>query len=75
MKIDYKQIGIVIWFKSKKGYGFIKPSDPSEKEDVFVHWSGIDMEGYRVLKEGQKVEYALKDSPKGIVAVEVKVVE
>src|SRR6266849_4843277 len=57
--------GIVKWFNSEKGYGFITPEDGTK--DVFVHFSGIEGEGYKSLNEGQKVEYAVTQG-KGIVA-------
>ena len=46
--------GIVKWFNNAKGYGFVTPDDG--EQDVFVHFSAIEMEGYRTLKEGQRVE-------------------
>jgi CspA family cold shock protein len=55
--------GTVKWFSSEKGYGFITPEDGSK--DVFVHFSGIEGEGYRSLNEGQKVEYTLGQGQKG----------
>ena len=69
-----KQTGTVAWFNSRKGFGFITPDEPMEDKDIFVHWSGLDMEGYKQLNDGDKVEYALKDSDKGVIAVEVKVI-
>ena len=70
-----KQIGTVIWFKPKQGYGFIKPDSSMDNEDIFVHWSALGMQGYKQLKAGQKVEYVLKETQKGIVAIEVKIIE
>jgi CspA family cold shock protein len=58
--------GVVKWFNNAKGYGFVKP-DTMDK-DVFVHFSAIDMEGYRTLKEGQKVEFDIDEGPKGLHA-------
>jgi CspA family cold shock protein len=58
--------GIVKWFNNAKGYGFVKP-DGSE-EDVFVHYSAITMDGYKTLKEGQKVEFEITQGPKGLHA-------
>jgi len=55
--------GIVKWFNSEKGYGFITPGDGTK--DVFVHFSGIEGEGYKSLNEGQKVEYAVTQGQKG----------
>ena len=60
--------GTVKWFNGSKGYGFIAREDGS---DVFVHHSSIMMEGYRNLMEGQMVEFAVEDSPKGLQAVNV----
>ena len=61
--------GTVQWFSRVKGYGFIRP-DGSE-EDVFVHYSVIQGEGYRNLHKGQRVELVVEDSPKGPQAVDV----
>jgi cold shock protein len=62
--------GTVKWFNSEKGYGFIE--QPDGGDDVFVHHSAIQMNGYRTLDEGQAVEFELRDGPKGLQAVEVK---
>jgi CspA family cold shock protein len=58
-----KMSGVVKWFSRLKGYGFIDP-DEGEQE-VFVHYSAIDGEGYRNLYEGDRVEYELIDRGKG----------
>jgi len=63
--------GTVKWFNPKKGYGFITKD---EGGDVFVHYSAIDMDGFRTLQEGQKVEFDIQNSEKGPQAVNVKVV-
>lgn len=64
--------GTVKWFSKQKGYGFI--SDESGK-DVFVHYSGIVMDGYKNLLEGQAVEFDLSDGEKGPQASNVVVIE
>lgn len=61
--------GSVKWFNDKKGYGFITP-DSGEK-DIFVHHSAIQGEGFKTLKEGDKVEYEVVQSPKGEQASKV----
>ena len=58
--------GIVKWFNNAKGYGFVIPDDG--EQDVFVHFSAIEMEGYRTLKEGQRVEFEVEQGPKGLHA-------
>lgn len=65
-------VGTVKWFNPAKGYGFIGRENA---EDVFVHFSAIEMEGYKVLKEGQQVEFSIEKGPKGLQAAEVKPVE
>lgn len=61
-------IGTVKWFNAAKGYGFIGREDG---EDVFVHFSAIQSDGYRRLDKGQKVEFSIEDGPKGLQATAV----
>ena len=61
--------GIVKWFNSSKGYGFITPDDGGD--DLFVHFSEIKSEGYATLDEGQKVEYEVGEGKKGPCATSV----
>jgi CspA family cold shock protein len=63
-----KETGAVKWFNAAKGYGFIRRSDG---EDVFVHYSAIQMSGYRTLEEGMEVEFEVQEGPKGPQAVNV----
>ncbi|MCC7156592.1 MAG: cold shock domain-containing protein [Bryobacterales bacterium] len=60
-----REKGKVKWFNAAKGYGFIQRSNG---EDVFVHYSAIDMNGYRSLEEGAEVEFEVKTGPKGLQA-------
>lgn len=60
--------GTVKWFNAQKGYGFITGEDGS---DIFVHFSGLKMEGYKTIDEGQAVEFDVIDGPKGPQAVNV----
>lgn len=62
--------GTVKWFNPDKGFGFIAPDDGTA--DVFVHYSAIDMGGYRSLTENQKVEYTTRQGPKGMQADKVR---
>jgi CspA family cold shock protein len=63
--------GIVKWFNNAKGFGFVSPDGGGD--DVFAHFSAIEMEGYKSLKQGQKVEFddALDDQVGGLVPAEV----
>ena len=63
--------GTVKWFNNQKGYGFITGENG---KDVFVHFSGLVMEGFKTLTEGQTVEYEVTDGEKGPQAVNVTVV-
>ncbi|MCX7012746.1 MAG: cold-shock protein [Candidatus Sumerlaeota bacterium] len=62
--------GTVKWFNEQKGYGFISPDDGGE--DLFVHYSNIAMDGFRTLKEGQKVEFEAGQGRKGPEATNVR---
>lgn len=68
-----RYIGTVKWFSAPKGYGFIGRDDG--EEDVFVHFSAIQMEGYKRLKEGQTVEFSIEEGPKGLQAANVILAE
>lgn len=61
--------GIVKWFNDAKGYGFITPDDGSE--DVFAHFSSIKLEGFKTLRESQRVTFDVAVGPKGRQAANV----
>jgi CspA family cold shock protein len=61
-------IGTVKWFNNSKGYGFLSQE---EGDDVFVHYSAIQGEGFKTLEEGQQVEFSIEDGPKGLQASNV----
>src|SRR5438270_10593 len=70
-KKEYRQMkekGTVKWFNAAKGYGFIQRENG---EDVFVHFSAIQTEGYRSLDEGARVEFEVTTGPKGLQATNV----
>jgi len=62
--------GTVKWFNNSKGYGFI--SDDIEHKDIFAHFSSVEMDGYKTLKRGQRVEFELIDGPKGLQAQHIR---
>lgn len=62
--------GIVKWFSDSRGYGFIHDGEDAP-EEYFVHYSVINMEGFKTLKVGQNVTYTLKQTDKGVQAVDV----
>lgn len=64
-----KEQGTVKWFNSSKGYGFIQRKGNA---DIFVHYSGIITEGYKTLNEGDHVLFEVKDTPKGLQAINVE---
>ena len=64
--------GTIKWFSAPKGFGFIGQEDG---DDVFVHFSAIQMDGYKRLKEGQNVEFSIEDSPRGKQATNVVIIE
>lgn len=60
------EVGTVKWFNNAKGWGFISRFDGS---DVFVHYSQIEGDGYKTLRQGQEVKFELKDGPRGHFAL------
>ena len=63
-------LGTVKWFNAGKGYGFI---EVEEGDDVFVHYSAIQSDGFRSLEEGQRVEFTVEQGPKGLQAANVTI--
>jgi CspA family cold shock protein len=71
MEDEKMEKGIVKWFNSSKGFGFISREG---KKDVFVHFQDIKMDGYKELNEGEDVEFDVEETPKGEIARNVKVI-
>lgn len=63
-----REQGVVKWFNASKGYGFIQRQSG---EDVFVHYTGIQSDGYRTLQDGATVEFEVTKGPKGYQAINV----
>ena len=62
--------GTVKWFNDAKGFGFIEPDDGGP--DAFAHFSAIEMEGYKSLKAGARVDFELSQGPKGLMALHIR---
>ena len=62
--------GTVKWFNNQKGFGFIEPDGGGP--DAFAHFSAIEMEGFKTLKEGERVKFALENGPKGLLALRIR---
>lgn len=62
--------GIVKWFNNSKGYGFL--TEENGRDDIFAHFSSVEMEGYKSLKRGQHVEFEVIDGPKGLQAQNIR---
>ncbi len=67
-----REQGTVKWFNEAKGFGFIQRDGA---EDVFVHYTAIQMAGFKTLQEGQRVEFSVEQGRKGLQAVEVRALE
>ena len=67
-----RETGTVKWFNDKKGFGFIKREDG---DDLFVHHNSIETEGFRTLKENEKVEFEVVTTPKGQAAAKVTIID
>lgn len=63
--------GKVKWFDNRRGFGFIE----SSKEDIFIHYQSIDIQGYKTLKKGDYVEFELLETPKGFQAKHIKIIK
>jgi CspA family cold shock protein len=70
MEMSEREVGTVKWFNDGKGYGFIARE---AGDDVFVHHTAIEGEGFRTLRESQQVEFSVERGPKGLQAVNVRV--
>ena len=64
-------VGTVKWFNNPKGYGFIQAQEATDNQDVLIHYSVIDMEGFKTLKAGQLVSFEVGQGPKGLIATKV----
>jgi CspA family cold shock protein len=67
---DVMFVGTVKWFNDAKGFGFIEPEEGGP--DVFAHFSAIEMDGFRTLKQGSKVSFELVQGPKGNLAQNIR---
>ncbi|HGX94066.1 MAG TPA: hypothetical protein ENK35_12195 [Candidatus Tenderia sp.] len=63
--------GTVKWFSNAKGYGFIAPDEGGD--DIFAHFSAVDMDGYKSLRQGQQVHYEVTQGPKGLLASGIRI--
>jgi len=68
-EVEIMANGIVKWFSNKKGFGFIEQEDGS---DIFVHYSSIEMDGFKTLDEGERVTFEVEESDRGPAAKNVK---
>ena len=73
MNQDNVYYGTVKWFSNAKGYGFIEPDNSTK--DIFIHWSNIDMDGYKTLHSGSRVSFTTIDGEKGPNAATVVIIE
>ena len=64
-------IGTIKWFSNPKGIGFINPINESNNQDIFIHYSCINMEGFKTLKAGETVKFLMGNGAKGFMATEV----
>lgn len=71
-KQEVKQ-GVVVWFSLDKGYGFIKRDDA--KDDIFVHYSAIQIVGFKTLLAEQRVEFIEEEGPQGLQASNVRILD
>jgi len=67
-RMSERIVGTVKWFNAAKGYGFLGRDNG---DDVFVHYSVINMDGYKRLEKDQQVEFSIEDGPKGLQATDV----
>ena len=67
-------VGPVKWFSNIKGNGFVN-TDEDEEADIFAHFSAIEMDGYKKLTSGQKVEFEIDDGPRGLQAQNIRALD
>ena len=71
-EMSEREVGTVKWFNESKGYGFIEREGA---DDVFVHYTAIEMPGFKTLREGERVEFTVEEGRKGLQAVNVQPLE
>jgi CspA family cold shock protein len=69
--MDNRIMGTVKWFSNERGYGFVVSDDEADDTEYFVHFSYIQMDGYKTLRAGQKVSFSLVDTDRGVQAQEI----
>ena len=72
-EVNIMATGTVKWFNDSKGFGFITPDDGGG--DLFAHHTAIQMDGYKSLKEAQKVSFEVRTGPKGLQAADIKAID
>jgi cold shock protein len=72
--MDIRVTGFVRWFSSDRGYGFAVLDNDETEEEFFIHFSAINMEGYKTLKAKQPISFILKKTDKGVQATEVELI-
>jgi len=71
--LEEKKTGEVVWFDARKGYGFLK-QDNSDV-DIFLHWSNINVDGFKTVKPNQRVSYKVGENHKGQQAIDVELLD
>lgn len=69
--LEKKLTGVVSWFSDRLGYGFITPESDVPVKDIFVHFSGVNMKGFKTLAAGDKVTFVIEKGEKGVQAANV----
>ena len=67
-----RKFGHIMWFKNEKGFGFLRPEGASQEEEMFFHWTQLEMEGYKTIEPETRISFEIDHNHRGPMAVKIR---